>query len=251
MIMTRFFARRSICDIQQNQSNYVNINVKREWMKLKLNFNLQVKTMERHHHKKGHHNDSIFEHRDKHCEKKCEKPCILAKCEEPKRCEVKCAPKKCEKKCSPPKCEKKCEVKCAPKKCHKKKCSSSSSSSSDCKPCVPNVVYVLCHNGGTSAMSITAAVTTPNGSIAPFNYTCPAQIGQKIYITYTITNIGNVSLKGPIYVYDSFTGVHKVGCSKKLRAGATTTITVHGKISKCDCQAGNGISIVANAYSYS
>jgi len=208
-----------------------------------------LKQMEHHRHKKGHHNDSIFDHQNKRCDKPkpCEKPkgCII-KCEEP------CKPAKCEKKC-PPKCEPckpKCEPKCEKKKCHKKCSSSSSSSSSDCKPCVPRVVYVLCHNGGTSALSITATVVTPNGSSIPYNYSCPSQIGQKIYITYTITNTGNTKLCSPIYVYDSFSGVHRVKHSKKLRAGETLTLTVHGKITKCDCQAGNGISIVANAYTY-
>jgi hypothetical protein len=153
---------------------------------------------------------------------------------------------KCEKNSHKDKCEKK--DKCKKDKCKKeKKCKSSSSSSSCEKLCVPRVTQQICANGGVISLSLTAVVDTPNHDQPP-TFTCPSQIGQQIYITFTITNTGNVTLKSPIYTYDSWSGVNKVTCGK-LHAGQSKVITVHHKISNCQCKPGNNLSIVANAYS--
>jgi hypothetical protein len=152
-----------------------------------------------------------------------------------KHCEVEFT--ECKKPCKKDKkkCEKKCEKKCK------------SSSSSECeKQCVPKVVYQACICGGVASLSLTATVTTPNNDQPP-TFNCPAQIGQRIYINFTVTNTGNVKIKSPVYTYDGFTGINKVTC-KSLHPGESKTITVHHKISNCQCQPGNNISISSNAY---
>ncbi|HSW76708.1 MAG TPA: hypothetical protein VLG50_06670 [Candidatus Saccharimonadales bacterium] len=179
----------------------------------------------------------------RHHKNKCE-PCFekcdtSVTCEPKKKCSKK---KKCQKPCPVVKCQDPCAKQ---KKCHKK--CKSSSSNNEC--CLPKVVYVLCKCGTTATMSLSATVQTPNGTVPPYTYTCPTQVGQKIYITFTVTNTGNATIKGPIYVYDSFTGVHRITCTK-LRVGETESITVHGKITKCDCQSNNSINITANSFSY-
>ncbi len=50
-------------------------------------------------------------------------------------------------------------------------------------------------------------------------------------IYYTITNTGTTSIKSPIYIFDDFTGTHKVTC-KKLKAGDDITYLVKKKL-KC------------------
>lgn len=162
--------------------------------------------------------------------------------------DIGCKPQTCKKVCKPA-CQPVCETPCK-KKC-KKRCSSSSSSSSSekCRPCVPRCVYQSCSNCGVQSLELAASVVTPNGTTAPYTYLCPDQIGQKIYITFTVTNTGNTSIHGPIYIYDSFTGVHKFFV-KKLSSGDTAEITVKNKITKCDCSTGSNINIVANAYTY-
>jgi len=184
--------------------------------------------MERRHHK----NHDIDFKAD--CKKDVKK-CVVDK----KKCEVK-KHKKC-KSSSSSECEKKCVVK------KHKKCKSSSSSSKECeKICVPKVVYQACINGGVASLSITATVDTPNHDNPP-TFTCPANIGQQISLTFTVTNTGNVVIRSPIYIYNSFTGVDKVTCSK-LYPGQSRVITVQHKVSNCQCMPGNNISIVANAY---
>ena len=202
--------------------------------------------MERH-HRKGH-NDlpwDDFDRRDKPCRDKCAviEKCEVKRCEKPKKCEVVCKPK-CEPVCKPKKCEEK-------KKCHKKKrcSSSSSSSSSDCdRPAVPKITYTACTGGGVISLGISVVATTPNGT-GITTYTCPSQIGQKIYLNWTITNTGNTSVKTPIYLYNSGSGVSRVTC-KRLAAGASVTTTTHFKITRCNCITGGVIPIVANAYTY-
>lgn len=164
-------------------------------------------------------------------------------CDKKKACKPE---KKCEK------VEKKCDKNCRKKCCRPKKCEKKSSSSESCekpceKQCVPKVVYQACINQGVASLKITAVVDTPNHDSPP-TFTCPSNIGQKIYITFTVTNTGNTAIRSPIYIYDSFTGVHKVTCDK-LHAGSSQVITVNHKISKCQCNPGNNLSIVANAYS--
>ena len=143
------------------------------------------------------------------------------------------------------KSEKKCKSSSSSDDCKKrKKCKSSSSS--DCKVCVPKVVYQICTKNGQQSLDVTFVVTTPNNDQPP-TYTCPAQIGQKIYITYTITNTGTATIRAPVMLYSSITGVSKVTC-KKLRAGQVVTVVVKKKITACDCRSLTGISGVANAY---
>ena len=146
----------------------------------------------------------------------------------------------------PHKKEKKCKSSSSSSECKKeKKCVKKCEKSCD-KIAVPKVVYQACVCGGTATLGLTAVVTTPNNDQPP-TFTCPSQIGQRIYINYTVTNTGNVTIKHPVYIYCGFTGVHKVTC-KKLHAGESKTITVHHKISNCQCQPGNNISISSNAY---
>ena len=150
--------------------------------------------------------------------------------------------------CKKVECKKECKkADCKKKECKKveKKCESSSSDSCE-KVCVPKVVYAACLKGGVATLGLTFVVDTPNHDQPP-TYNCPAQQGQKIAITYTITNTGNVTIRAPVMIYSSITGVNKVAC-KKLRAGQSVTVTVHHKISKCDCKVATGISGVANAY---
>lgn len=137
---------------------------------------------------------------------------------------------------------------CKKRECKKEKtCKSSSSSSSSCEEvCVPKVVYAACIKGGVATLGLTFVVDTPNHDQPP-TYTCPTQQGQKIAITYTITNTGNVTIRAPVMLYSSITGVNKVAC-KKLRAGQSVTVTLRHKITSCDCKITTGISGVANAY---
>lgn len=142
-------------------------------------------------------------------------------------------------------CEKKKD--CHKDKCKKKKCKSSSSSSEECeKLCVPKLTFQCCLNSGVVSLALTAVVDTPNHNQPP-TFTCPAQIGQQIYVTYTVTNTGNVTLKAPIFLYSGLSGVSKMTCGK-LHAGESKSITVHTKISRCQCTPGNNISVSANAY---
>ena len=138
---------------------------------------------------------------------------------------------------------------CKKKECKKeeKKCKSSSSSSSSCeKVCVPKVVYSACLKGGVATLGLSFVVDTPNHDQPP-TYSCPAQQGQKISITYTITNTGNVTIRAPVMLYSSINGVNKVAC-KKLAAGQSVTVTLHHKITACDCKVLTGITGTANAY---
>jgi hypothetical protein len=102
------------------------------------------------------------------------------------------------------------------------------------------VVYTACVNGGTASLALTYTVT-------PTTFTCPSAIGQVITITYTITNTGTAAIKSPRFVYDSLTGVHKVG-KCKLQPGGFDTYTVRHTINRCECNTTNNINIVANAY---
>jgi hypothetical protein len=165
------------------------------------------------------------------CEKKSRKPCKKQSCSSSSSSS--CEPKKCEKKSRKP--------------CKKQSCSSSSSSSScekkkkcekRCKP--PKVVYTACINGGTASLALTYTVT-------PTTFTCPTAIGQQITITYTITNTGTAAIKSPRFVYDSLTGVHKVG-KCKLQPGQHDTFVVTHLITRCQCATTGNISFVANAY---
>jgi hypothetical protein len=83
--------------------------------------------------------------------------------------------------------------------------------------------------------------------VTPTTFTCPSAIGQQITITYTITNTGSAAIKSPRFVYDSLTGVHKVGkCT--LQPGSSDTFIVTSPITRCQCNTANPISFVANAY---
>lgn len=142
------------------------------------------------------------------------------------------------------------KVECKKDDCKKreKKCKSSSSSSSSescAKECVPRVVYEYCRKNQCSSLGLTYVVTGPNLD-NPATYTCPEQIGQNINIAYTITNLGQLSLRGPIMLYNSLTGVNKVA-TKHLGAGQSVVVTTNHRITQADCQNSN-ISIVANAY---
>ncbi len=150
----------------------------------------------------------------------------------------------CKKECKKPDCKKrecKSEKKCKPEK----KCKSSSSSECQTSCCVPKVVYqTLLKNGQTQSLGVTFTVTTPN---LDGTYTCPSQIGQRITISYTITNTGTAAIKVPVMLYSSITGVSKVTC-KKLAAGQSVTVITRHKITSADCASTTGISGVANAY---
>jgi hypothetical protein len=102
------------------------------------------------------------------------------------------------------------------------------------------VVYQACINGGVASLSLTYVVS-------PTTFTCPGAIGQVITITYTVTNTGTATIKSPRYIYDSLTGVHKVGKCKLLPNQFDTFIVRH-TITRCDCNTTNNISFVANAY---
>lgn len=157
--------------------------------------------------------------------------------------------KKCKKKCSPVPCKpcrpEPCAVnQCRPVECKKRKKCSSSSSDHCGKVCLPKVTYVA--SCGSKILSMSLVVT----SVDPATYTCPTQICQTIRITYTVTNTGTKSIKGPIYIYTSFTGVNRV-TKHKLAVGQSVTVTVKGKISKCACLTGvTDIKVSANSYTY-
>ncbi len=139
----------------------------------------------------------------------------------------------CHKKKCPPVCEPKC----------KKRCSSSSSSSSSCeekKCCIPKIVYQACINGGVASLSVVVT--------APATYTCPS-LCQKLPLTISVTNTGNVSIKSPVYIFSNFTGVKKISC-KRLQPGEIIIVTVYGKVSSCYCTPGANISFSLVAYSY-
>jgi len=161
-----------------------------------------------------------------------------SKCHKNKYCDDKS--KRCHKKCessssssssscssSSSSCESTCSKTCEKKKCEKR-----------CKP--PKVVYQACINGGTAALTLTYVVS-------PTTFTCPTAIGQVVTITYTVTNTGTAAIKSPRYVYDSLTGVHKVG-KCKLLPNQFDTFIVRYTITRCDCNTTNNISLVANAY---
>lgn len=161
---------------------------------------------------KYRHN-SVLEDCNKKCKKRCEKlPCRP------------CRPE-------PPECKK------------RNKCSSSSSDSCD-KVCLPKITYAA--SCGSKILKMSLVVT----SVDPATYTCPSQICQSIKITYTVTNTGTKSIKGPIYIYTSFTGVNRV-TKHKLAVGESVSVTVKGKISKCACLPGiTDIKVSANSYTY-
>lgn len=155
-----------------------------------------------------------------------------------------CKPCKPEPKCKPCKVVPYC-----PPSCSESDSSSCSSSTASCKDkcCVPKFVYQACIHGGVASLAIVVTtIQTPNGDTPP-TFTCPSAVGQRIYLTFNITNTGNVTIHEPVYIYTSFTGVKRVTC-KKLRAEETVTVTVSHKVSRCTCQTGANLSIVANAF---
>lgn len=134
------------------------------------------------------------------------------------------------------KCEKKIVKKCSSSS------SSSSSSSTECcdKKCrVPKVVYQACVKGGTAKIDLTYALSKNT-------YTCFTDINTFIDITYTLTNVGDVCIKTPRYIYDSLAGVRKIG-KCKLYPGQSDVYVIRHKITQCDCTA-DAIKIVANGY---
>jgi hypothetical protein len=170
---------------------------------------------------------------------KYDKHCIIEKCEA--RCEPICEPQRCEPSCKPKKCEKK-----------HKKCSSSSSSSSE-EPCkknccckAPKVVQTYTEKCGTLSLSLIVDLITPE---LTDTYICPTDIGNSIIVKFTVTNLSTTcTIREPRYVYDSLTGLHKVGKCKLLPLQSDTFITQY-TIPASACAAGfPGITSNSNAY---